>query len=112
MKNIVKPESLKKQDAREAARKELKKTFEDRYETNTQSTEGSTTANVPSIWRVADAVAAPVVLRISFASFLQAHPHPSLPILDASAVRCISASLDWCLLPRAALLVVAAAGRP
>jgi len=31
LKNIVKPEALKKQDTREEARKELKKTFEDRY---------------------------------------------------------------------------------
>lgn len=32
LKNIVKPEALKKQDTRETARKELKKTFEDRSE--------------------------------------------------------------------------------
>ena len=35
LKNIVKPEALKKQDTRETARKELKKTFEDRSEGTT-----------------------------------------------------------------------------
>jgi len=35
LKNIVKPEALKKQDTRETARKELKKTFEDRSEHTT-----------------------------------------------------------------------------
>ena len=35
LKNIVKPEALKKQDTRETARKELKKTFEDRSEADT-----------------------------------------------------------------------------
>ena len=40
LKNIVKPESLKKQDAKEQARKELKKTFEDRYLNRGKNTGG------------------------------------------------------------------------
>jgi len=40
LKNIVKSEVLKKQDTRESARKELKKTFEDRYLNRGKNTGG------------------------------------------------------------------------
>jgi ribosomal protein L14E/L6E/L27E len=40
LKNIVKPESLKKADTKETARKELKKTFEDRYLNRGKNTGG------------------------------------------------------------------------
>ena len=61
MKNIVKPESLKKQDARETARKELKKTFEDRYEPNThtrslRSLDHADERHPTAIWRSYPAV--------------------------------------------------------
>jgi len=40
LKNIVKPESLKKQDARVEARKGVKKAFEDRYLNRGKNTSG------------------------------------------------------------------------